>query len=330
VLVTSPNATFITENVQAGMMFRTQFGTDSWGNSTYTEYVIADVTEQDQLLLVTGPSAPISPAVNFQIWGAATGTAQATWAGNVSNASQDRRVCNVWCDSPQNTDINGNLFTVPNYYLAAEIAGLRSVQPVQQGMTRSILQYSVSSCPLMYANYQDSDLDIAAANGTWIVTQDYADGPVFVRHQLTTESNNGVLYYEDSVGVSLDAIAYDHFAMLDPYIGQRNANLENLEEIETGVRNLLDSYTQAIPGYEELGPIIEGWENLRIWIPANALNTINISEQLEFPEPINVINLTLQASTISAQNLIMINATVATAITAAESVTQTTTGSTAG
>jgi hypothetical protein len=128
--------------------------------------------------------------------------------------------------------------------------------------------------------------------------------------------------------VSLDAIAYDFDNLLEPYIGKRNANLENLEEIETGCRNLLDSYTQAIPGYEELGPIIIAWENLQVFIPPDALNSITINVQMEFPEPIDLINLTLRASTVSAETLITINSVVATAISAAESVTQTTIGST--
>jgi hypothetical protein len=280
-------------------------------------------------VLTTGPASPVSPAIAFQIWGADVGKAQATFVGHVSNAFQDRRVVNTWCDTPQNTDTAGNVFNSPNYYLAAEMAGTRSVLPVQMGLTRYPMQYSVSACPLMYTKYTDDNLNIAAANGTCIITQDYTDGPVFIRHQLTTASNNGPLYYEDSIGVGLDAIAYDFDDLLEPYIGGRNANLENVEEIETGCRSLLDSYTQAIPGYEDLGPILAAWSNLSVVIPADALNKITIRAKLQFPLPIDEIELTLEASTISAQTLITINSTVASAITAAQSATQTTIGSTA-
>ena len=329
VLVTAFGAQFVTQNVQAGMIFRTQYGVDTWGNPTFTEYLIASVTEQDELLLVTGPASPISPATNFQIWANDTGAFQATFVGNTSAAFQDRRVWNTWTDMPQATDVAGDVFVTQNYYLAAEIAGARSVFPVQMGLTRMPMQYSVSSCPLMYTKYKDTDLNIAAANGTAIVTQDYSDGPVYIRHQLTTSTNSGPLYYEDSIGVALDAIAYDFDAMLEPYIGPRNANLENLEEIETGCRNLLDTYLQNIPGFEDLGPILAAYTDLKVEIPTDALNTVDISVDLQFPLPIDKINLTLRASTISTQTLLTINTTIASAISAAQSTTQTTIGSTA-
>ena len=330
VLVTSATAQFITQNIQAGSLFQTQYGVDEWGNPTFQTYVVAEVTEQDQLLLVTGPNAPISPAIAFQIWAPNTGFFQAAFEGNLSTLFADRRAGNVWCDTPQITNSAGLVVNVWNPYLTAEIAGLRSVMPVQMGLTRTPMTFSMSACPLMYTKYTDTALDSAAKLGTWIITQDYAGGPVYTRHQLTTNSSNGPLYYEDSVGVSLDAIAYDVDAMLEPYIGARNANIENVEEIDTGMRSLLDSYLQSIPGYEELGPILAAWSGLSVTIPVNAVNTINIYADLQFSLPIGLINVTLQASTINGQTLITINTAANTGPSSGTDTGQTTTSTQPG
>mgnify|MGYP001557956192 CR=1 FL=1 len=52
----------------------------------------------------------------------------------------------------------------------------------------------------MYLKYRQTDLDNIAAHGTFIITQSSNTGAVFIRHQLTTETSKGSLYYEDNAG----------------------------------------------------------------------------------------------------------------------------------
>ena len=70
----SPNAQFVVEEVQPGDMVRINFVADAWGNSTYSEYPVQSVLENDEIVLASGPAAPITPAVRVEIWRPATGT----------------------------------------------------------------------------------------------------------------------------------------------------------------------------------------------------------------------------------------------------------------
>lgn len=284
---------FITFGVLPGDLYRTQFSQDAFGNPTYNQYVVQSVLEEDELVLVAGPATPITPAIPFQLWRANTGTNEATFIGDTSNAIQNRRICNIWCDAPY-INPDGAILYTPLYYIAAEIAGLRSSLLPQQGLSRTALQYSVAGCPNMYRNYQQSDLDIAAENGTWIITQDSSGTPVYIRHQLTTDSDDGILYYEDSVGVNLDDIAYQVDALLAPYPGQRNVNVETLEEIETKLRGLFDSMTvNPVINVNNIGPQLIAYSNLLVTNDPNFLDQVNVQVNLQLPVPLNVVNVTL-------------------------------------
>ncbi len=291
---------FLTRGILPGDQVRLNFTTDAWGNVSYDQFIVQTVLENDELILVTGPASPVSPAVRFEIWRPDTGPSQAQFIGDRSNNFLDRRVINVWCDSPMKPDANGIQQVQELFYLAAEIAGLRSAVLPQQGLTYTEMNFSVTSAPLMFTKYSEEDLDVAAANGTYIVTQDVSDGPVYIRHQLTTDAVDslGPLYWEDSVGTNLDNIAYSVKDVFQPYIGKRNANPETLEEIETKMRDLLNTFKSNPGGFSAIGPAVADWSGLSVQIDPTFRDRINIIVTLQLPLPINQINITLQATTI--------------------------------
>ena len=299
VRVLSSNAQFVVEEVQPGDTLRVNFVADSWGNSTYSEYTVQSVLENDELVLVSGPSAPITPAVRIEIWRPATGTNLAQHMGTFAETLNDRRMCVVWSDSPTILDTTGTVYLVtPGWNLCAEIAGLRSALLPQQGLTYTQMQYSVVAAPNMYTVYQDSDLDLAASMGVMIVTQELAGGPIFIRHQLTTDVNDGSLYYEDSVGTNFDNIAYTMKAILQPYIGQRNATPQVVEELDVRIKNTLDSFKLAPAGFSEIGPAIIDWSNLTVAIDSNFRDRIIASATVQLPLPLNIVDLTLYGTTL--------------------------------
>lgn len=288
---------FITRGVEAGDLFRTNYSTDGWGDQTYEEYEILSVIAEDELLLKTGPAAPIDPAEKFEIWSPDNGASQADYAGEVSDDFLDRRTINVWCDSPIKLDADSEPFIQDPIYLAAEIAGLRSAVLPQQGLTYTELDHSVDRAPQMFTKYTNDDLDVAAAKGTMIVTQDLEDGPVYIRHQLTTETRYGSLYYEDSVGVNLDVISYAIKDILQPYIGKRNVNTETIEEIETKMRDVLGTFLDDPGNGTVIGPALLAFRDLSVAVDPVLRDRINISVTLELPLPVNYIAVTLRATT---------------------------------
>jgi hypothetical protein len=304
VRVYSEGAQFLTAGIRAGDLFRTAYAYNEWNEPTYAEYVVQTVLEEDELLLVSGPAAPISPAQKFEIWRPDTGVTQAEYAGSRATHFNDRRMICVWCDGPLKSDANGDYQAATPYYLAAEIAGLRSAVLPQQGLTYTELQYSVDAAPTMFTKYTQAELNLAAAKGAMVVTQEFSDTPVFIRHQLTTATNFGSLYYEDSVGTNLDAIAYGFKDMFQPYIGKRNATRETLEEISTKARDLLGQYMRNPGGFTKIGPALVSYSGLKVSIDPVLKDKVLMEVTLELPLPINTMLIVLRATTIQGDIVI--------------------------
>ena len=295
----NPEGPFVLSGVLPGDIYRTNYSADAVGVETYESYEVQTVLSDTELLLKTGPAQPVAAAQRFEIWRPDNGPSQSSWVQKRSEAFENRRICNVWVDRPYTTDPKtGAVLFVPVYYVAAEIAGLRSAVLPQQGLTYTEIRQSIQQAPLMFTKYTDDDLDVAASGGTFIVTQEVLNGPLFIRHQLTTDANDtdGILFWEDSVGTNLDNISYLARALFQPYIGRRNANREVLEELETKFRDILNQLLLAPANGSNIGPALITWTNLILGIDPVMKDKINVQVGLQLPLPINVIDVTLYAT----------------------------------
>src|SRR5690606_9739283 len=173
--------------------------------------------------------------------------------------------------------------TLHNWETAAYIAGLRQLMPPQQGMTYAEVP-AVSSAPTMYSKFTEDDLDFMAASGVFIVTQEHDGGSVFVRHQLTTETSKGSLYYEDNITTNFDNICYLTDDIIRGYIGHRNATSQTVQQLKVEIENMLSLQTQ---GAGQIGPALIGFENLVVEIDPNLRDRINVSAHLIFPLPMH-------------------------------------------
>ena len=291
--VNDESGTFLDSSIEAGDLFRVNFGTDAWGDESYDEYLVAEVVSNEELLLTRGPSVPIVPARKYEIWKDNTAANVMDNVVAQSTTMSHRRVSNVWSDAGKY--FNGNAYyAVSNVYVAAEMAGLRTAVLPQQGLTRTEVT-TIASAANMYTKFTQDQLDTIAANGTWVVTQEYEDGPVFIRHQLTTKSDSGSLYYEDSVGVNLDDISFSVDAILDGFIGRRNANPETVREIYQKLLTLLISKTENPTGVE-LGPQLIDFENLRVQLNETLKDQVDVYAKLILPLPLNKIVVTLHGT----------------------------------
>jgi hypothetical protein len=272
---------------------------DSNGNYTGAEYTISTVTDTNTAYLSTGP-ATSQTEVFAEFWKADTPESQAAYVADVSAALGSRRAVNVWAENGTRI-IDGVRTTIPNKYVAAEVAGLRSAVIPWQGLTLTEIN-SITDAPAMYTRYTNSLLNTVAAAGTFIITQEAESGGVFIRHQLTTKSNEGSLAYEDSIGVSLDSISYQIKDSLNPFVGRKNVTRQTLEEIYDTVWTILNNATtsSAIVAY---GPQLNGFTNKagernKIDVAAHPTlkDRVQVYARLLMPLPLNTLEVVLDAS----------------------------------
>jgi hypothetical protein len=186
------------------------------------------------------------------------------------------------------------VIVVPNKFLAAEIAGLRTAVLPQQGLTRTEIQ-TVTNAPAMHTQYTPELLDEIASSGTFIITQEIEHGPMYIRHQLTTRMDKGSLYYEDSVGVNLDNISFHIDDYLETFIGKFNVTRETIAMIHDGVETILDGFTKA-DIKTSIGPALIGYEDLVVKAHDIYKDRILVDATLFMPLPLNNIIATLRAT----------------------------------
>ena len=294
--VYSETANFVDEDIKVGDTIRLNFRTLSDGSEAYDEAEIALVVGDDELLLKDGLVDQVFVPVRFEAWAADSGQSQAERVAATSSSFADRRVVNVWCDAPEIL-IDGEYVRQEIYFLAANIAGLRSALLPQQGLTYTEIG-AVSRIPNMYTKYTQEELDIAAAAGTFIITQERKNGAMFIRHQLTTETDKGSLYYEDSVGTNVDQISYEVKALDLKYIGKKNATPDTVRDMKVEFENLMINKTTA-PTFQDIGPqLIEIFPgSLQVAIDPVFKDQINRSVKASIPLPLNRVETDLNFTT---------------------------------
>lgn len=166
-----------------------------------------------------------------------------------------------------------------NKYIAAGIACMRSNLLPQQGMSRMELSW-ISSVPAAYASWTDNQLNSVAANGVWIIAQDDDHTVPYVRHQLTTDSSHGVLYYEDNIRDIVYNVNYGVRDLFKDYPGRRNVTRSLLQELENRLGDYLLEQTQEGSSIEErkIGPMLVDVD----------LDSIKASRDTQFADRINL------------------------------------------
>lgn len=301
VLFRTENLDLLQEEVVAGDIVRIQFSTDAWGDTTYQEYVIETVLNNSDAILKSGPASELTVPIKVEIHKDSSPSSIAKFLTGRASALASRRATQIWIDHGRVMTPDG-LRTVSNVFLAAYLAGLRSSLLPQQGLSRFDVEF-LHSAPSMYAKFNDTVLDNIAANGTFIVTQRITGGPVYVRHQLTTDTNRGALYYEDSVRVNVDMVAYELRDAIRPYIGRRNANRETLIDIRNALHNILESKTTISTEFADIGPALISYEILKLEIDTSLPDRIKVVIRLTVPLPLNRVDIVLGIGALTAEDI---------------------------
>ncbi len=249
------------------------------------DHVFVTVLSPTELILETGRSMPIGVAAVCEIWRSDTPESQADFVRNRSRALSNRRAANVWVENGKR-EIDGVLTVIPNRFNAAHVVGLRCALLPQQGLSRTEVS-SISDAASMFLRYTSEQLDEIAADGTFIITQDAESGAIFIRHQLTTETDEGALAWEDNVGVIVDFISFKVDAIVEKYIGKRNVTQQTLIDMRNELADMLNAETQTDYGLD-IGPALIRYENLSIIPNATLKDRVKILMKLIIPLPFNL------------------------------------------
>lgn len=281
------------DNVKEGLLFTdfavgdkvilTVAATDT---STSYEFIINAIKAENLAVLTALSTAPTSAQTGVSVTIERTDSVQ----GNIAYASQlaskfnSRRTVVVWCD---NGRADGKV--INNAYIAAEVAGLTSAVQPQQGLTHTEIT-TIESAPRMYTRYTQGQLDTIAAHGVLIVTQDTADTTPYIRHQVTTSPDKGILYSELSCTRNIDNISYAVADLIATYVGKVNITPEALASIGRALDSLWSSFTTNSTS-DLIGPSLVDYDGVRLEQDPVALDRIIVNVNYYIPSPLNRISV---------------------------------------
>jgi hypothetical protein len=284
-LVTMEGAQFLTDGVRATDNLLINFATGSDGKAVYDSYEIASVRTEETLVLVSGPSAAINVAVKAQIERVYTKDEQIDNLYHIGSDYNNRRVRAVFPPMTKNNNV-----VKEGFFLAAALAGLRSGVVPHQGLTNTVL-LGFTDLTMSVRTYSDIQLNRLAEQGYWICTQSVIGATPYVRHQLTTDSEN-LNTSEDSITTNVDSISYGLRRALAPYIGKYNVHRGSLIAIRGTVFGEL-SFRATNTYTERAGNQLNSFEIIKLEQNATFKDRVDIDIKLAVPYPINFISLTL-------------------------------------
>ena len=243
----SGNGEFVQNQVRAGDIVRALYVGDGFGNWSYSEFIVDEVESEDQIRLMTGPSAPMSIPTKIEIWRNLSATEEATEIARDAGAWNNRRIRAVW---PDVIESSGTL--QEGYHLCAALAGLASGILPHQGMTNLEIA-GFSDVPRTTKKFNRPQLDILATAGVWIVTQSNTDGEIYTRHAMTTGDYEDINEREEMLTRNVDSISYRFKDTFTPYIGVTNVTPSMLRILSTEINKLIDTlkterYTEELGG----------------------------------------------------------------------------------
>ena len=258
-----------------------------------SEYPIASVVSATELLLSSGPAIAIGVAEPFQVWKADSPSNNAEYIKAAAHALASRRMGLVWYESGTRL-VGGASRKIPARFAACYIGGLRSSMPAQVGMTRSEIT-TVTDIPAAYTRYTAEDLNAIAAEGVTIISQDAEGGPVYIRHQLTTDTAHGELAWEDNAGVVLDTLSFMFKDKFGDKIGKTNATRLNAADIQAKSVGILTNASQ-VPVDAPYPPLIVGYGTVSVNVDPQVLDRILDACPVTIALPLNNLEVDLFAS----------------------------------
>jgi len=284
-LVEAAGAEFSTKGVKAGDTVRALYQGDGFGNWTYSSFTIDSVESEESLLLLTGPSVPVSVPSKIEIHRTLSRNELADDLVLNPGLFSNRRAYLVWPDVVGNAGV-----TFPGYFLCAALSGLRSGVLPHQGLT-NVEIVGFDDVTRTTELFSASQLNEMAGAGYWIVTQDPGDGTIFTRHQLSTD-NSTLNYKEQSITTNLDSISFAFLYAMKDFIGKGNVTQTMLQLIKAEIFGLLAQFQNNVI-VDRLGAQILSGTITELKIHETLRDRIVARVRIDLPEPLNNLELHL-------------------------------------
>jgi hypothetical protein len=288
VIVTVPagNAQFETNGVKPGDIMRYNFSTDGWGDESYDEYVIDQVTNEDTLRLKTGQGTiEVTVAKKMEVWRNLDAAELADQISGKAAVFASRRIVTLWPDT-----VGSGGLTFPGYHLCAALAGLRSGVAPNQGLTNMQIS-GFDDLSRTHDLFNGTQLNTMAESGVWIVTEN-DDQVVITRHALNSIAADDVLQDEEMVRVNVDSMAKVFRSSVEDLIGVSNVTPSTLDLIELRLKGVIEQFKEI--RIERIGgQLIEG-EILEVRQHAVLKDRVVADLELTVPVPLNNLEIHLK------------------------------------
>jgi hypothetical protein len=172
---------------------------------------------------------------------------------------------------------------IDGFYLNAAIVGMIGQLPPQQSFTN----YPMTGFTRVIGSngrFSESQLDVMAAGGNYIIVQDTPGAPLIARMALTTDMTS-IETRTDSITKIVDFVAKFLRTGLKNFIGRFN--------ITQGLLDSLGHVLQGLLGFLTESGVLIGANLNNIVQDASAPDTVLIDVTLDVPFPCNYIRLTL-------------------------------------
>ena len=188
-------------------------------SDNFIEEVTVTATPTTTTSITTNGTLTTGTKFRFQLGRKA---AQANAAGAI--AGSQRRVTNIW-PGYFTAQFDGDIMTVPPYFITAAIAGLDSSQKVSQSLTN--FPYTIPALSNFELNtdtyFNKTQLDSIGGGGVDIMIK--SGTAIRSRHDLTSDMSS-VQFRERSITKQADLCAKTIRAAVAPYVGRHNISTE--------------------------------------------------------------------------------------------------------
>lgn len=281
--ITSGNASLLTDGVKAGDVVRYLYQT-SFGEETYTEFVVDAVLSEDSLRLAEGHSAAINVGQKVEIWHPLSKSEMAEDIGDQAASYGSSRVVAVWPDI-----VGSGEESFDGMFLCAALAGLRSGVVPHQGLT-NVKITGFDDVSRSNEMFSEDQLDTIASKGVWIVMK-ADDGSIITRHALTTDMTD-LNTQEEMARVNADSLSYMFLNRMAPFIGVANVTPSALDVIRANLQAAIE-FARSNSFVPTLGAQLISGRIVELRPHADFKDRIVAVLELERPFPLNRLEVYL-------------------------------------
>lgn len=163
--------------------------------------------------------------------------------GGLSQGLDNERIMNVFGGTSVEMVISSKRYVLPMHFMNVAIASYDTTIGMAEPLsTREITIFSKLNGP----RFRPRQWDMLARHGVFIVHQPETNGPIVIRHQLTSKQSDAAEYQEYSIIKNFDAVTKRMRDRMAPYAGRLNITDGYMERIDA-------TFTSAVEEVKGLG-----------------------------------------------------------------------------